>query len=125
MARIMNWIYGLALIYLALEAFTTGISIIPEEFLPFAVIIMGALILFTPISSPYTPPTFTAKIRRWVFGIAVVAMGVLSFNIGGFALYNLSGLTIYSLYGQALLALIGVIYLFAGTRTGSMQIRSA
>lgn len=122
MARVMNWIYGLALIYLALDGFI--LKVLPENYLPVAVIIVGALILFTPIGSLRARPTISAKIRRFVFGAAVVLMGVASTGILGE--FNILGsLTINSFYGQLILLIIGVIYLFAGTKRGDQPIYSA
>ena len=121
LSRVMNWIYGLALIYLALDGLY--LRMLPGESLPVAVIIIGALILFTPIGSPRARPTLSAKIRRFVFGAAVVLMGVASTGVLG--KFNIFGnLTIDSFYGQLILLIFGVIYLFAGTKRGDQPIYS-
>lgn len=124
MARIMNWIYGVALILIAFDAMWFGI--IPVEFLPVGAIIIGVLILFTPIGSGFGRPTLAATIRRVVFGIVVALMGLLSYNIWGldFLAEWFPYFTINSTIGQIILILIGVIYLFAGTRAGNYQIGS-
>ena len=121
----LSRIYGIALIYLALDAFILGI--LPKEFLPFAVIIVGAMILFTPVSSSGTiRPSFFRQLRRLVLGIAVVFMGVISqFEIFASVATIFPYFTLSSLIGQIILFLIGLIFLLATTRTGTTPIRFA
>ncbi len=120
MGRAVNLTYGLIIIFLALDAWL--FHVIPSQFLPVGVIIMGVLVLLTPLGGGgYTQPTFAQRIIRFVFGIAMVVMGALSiYNLGGFGdIYNT-----YSLSGQVILILIGAIYIMSGTRTAGMQIRA-
>mgnify|MGYP001575396686 CR=1 FL=1 len=125
----IKWVYGIALVYFALEGFTSDINILSDLFLPWAVIIVGVLISFTPMTKSIygteINPSILQKIRRWGFGIVIVLIGIISLNIPipGLDFYG-QYLTIYSLYGQAILALIGVIYLFAGTKAGNRTIYS-
>ena len=115
-------IYGLIIIFLAIDAWFLGL--LPGQFLPVAVIIMGALVLFTPIGGggPFNQPTFSQKIIRFVFGIALVVLGLASLFPLGYE--NLPFYTVDALSAQLILLLIGVIYLLSGTRTGNIQIRS-
>jgi len=132
MVRVINWIYGLLLIYVALDAMFFGI--LPADMLPIIVVILGVLIFFTPIHkapSVRGPRGFIASsprgpfqwIRRWIFGAAVVILGLASSQWIG-ALNILSGATIYTWAGQGILILIGLVYLFSGTKTGAYQIGS-
>ena len=119
MARVMNWIYGIALILVALDAMFFGF--LPADMSPIIVIILGALILLTPISSnPYTPAKL-GWLRQYVFGAALVIMGVASSGwLTG--LVWLEGATIETWAGQAILIVIGLIYLFAVTKAGAYKI---
>ncbi len=119
MGKVVNWIYGTLLILIALDAMFIG-YLSQDLFLPVAVIIMGALILFTPMYGG----SIGQVLRRWVFGIVVVLMGIASFFQGDILRFDLSYLTVSSLSGQAILILIGIIYFFGGTREGKRPIRS-
>ena len=84
MGRIINFVYGTILLLIAIEALWT--DYIPNEFLPYAVLLMGVVILFTPITrrglrgrgwAPHPRPFFD-YLRRYVFGLALILMGVAS-----------------------------------------------
>lgn len=132
MGRLVNWIYGGVIIYLSLDAL--WLHIIPNTFLSILVALMGALILFTPIDNPHgalninNPRPRFQFIRRWVFGIFFVLIGLLSIEI----FYNLLpypfgaflfNITLNSSSGPLLMLVIGVIYFLASfARTRRMQI---
>lgn len=120
MGRVVNWIYGLVVIFLALDALK--FEILPSEFLPVAVIIMGALIAWTPLGDTKWPnrPGVTNAIR-YILGPALIVMGIFSYLNWSIAdLYN-----IHTLAGQWILIGIGVIYLFSGTQRSQMPIQGA
>ena len=113
MVRVMNWIYGIVLILVALDAMFIGL--LPVDMLPIIVIILGALILFTPLNAKLVWK------RRRDFGAALIIIGVKSSGwlVG---LVWLEGATVETWGGQAILIVIGLIYLFAGTRVGEYKI---
>jgi hypothetical protein len=128
MGRAVSIIYGAILIWLAIEAFFDG-GAIPNEFLPFAVLIMGFVILFTPISRAGLPLGFAPQrrgvdmVRRWLFGIALVLMGLGSFeNVINFAPF-LQNLAVGSTSGALILGLIAVVYFLSSfARTRNIQV---
>ncbi len=125
----IKWLYGGAAIFLALNAMfleiLTGLS------LQIAVIILGGLILFTRMGGPRVRPTTAQQIRRFVFGVFIVTIGAIPliqtytgpFIVGGW-IEVLHWVSIETFSGQIILLLIGVIYFFAGTRTGDRVIYS-
>jgi len=125
----IQYIYGGLAILFALDALLFGI--LPKQFLQIGVIILGALILFTPMGGLRTKPTLAQQIRRFVFGIFIVIIGAVpfiqnysgSFVIGGW-IEVLHWASIEVWLGQLILLLIGVIYFFAGTKTGGRAIYS-
>lgn len=134
MSRVTTFIYGLVIAFVALDAMIFGI--IPAALLPFVLMVLGVMIFLTPIVSmpAYNGPggrfVSSGKIgpryqwlRRYVFGIYIVAVGVLS--LLGFAGQYVQEITIYTLPGQLILLLIGVIYFLATFgKTRNIQIAS-
>lgn len=123
MSKLINWIYGLVLIYLALDALF--IHAFPQEFRPIAVIIMGALILFTKLgaSGPLTRESIGRKTIRFVFGAALVLMGLVTLFPVGYN--NFPNFTVDTFTGQLIIAAIGAIYILASSRRGQMEIVAA
>lgn len=122
MGRMVNFVYGGILIYIALDVLVPFLHFIPEEFLQYVLIVMGVLILLTPAGAAGMTPIFQ-KLRKWVFGIFLVAMGLLS-AIGSFGQF-FQNITIYSTTGPWILLGIGVIYfLSAFKQTSGIRIRS-
>lgn len=121
MGRVVNWVYGLVLIFLALDAWKLGF--LPFEFLPVAVLIMGALIMITKLGDTSYPnkPVVTTVIR-FVLGAALIIMGIFSYVdiLGLSGIYN-----VYTLAGQAIIVGIAIIYLFSGTPRSQMNIQAA
>lgn len=129
MGRVVNWVYGLLIIYVALDALF--IQILPEALLPFIVILLGLLVFFTPLDSPRygiyasgTPRSGFQWLRTYVFGVYMVLSGLLSFTgllnvpYGAYA-------STYTFSGQLILLLIGTIYLLSNfTRTRNIQLSS-
>jgi hypothetical protein len=125
--RLINWIYGIAIILVALDAMLFGL--IPSNLLGFIVALLGVLVVTTKLSSgraylhqgiPVMPlgvprPRFQ-WLRRWFFGIFMIVSGVLSIVGIATEFLELQAITIYSLSGQLILIGIGLIYLFAGTK---------
>jgi len=138
MGRLVNWIYGGVLIFLAVDAL--WIPIIPRgTFLAFLVLAMGVVVMMTPLGPGpgyggvgYVPASRPRLqfLRRWFFGAFLVLMGLISipiifgiipYPIGAF-LYNIS---LNSFTGPLLMALIGLIYMLAGSeRARGMEIRA-
>ena len=79
MGRFVSLIYGLIIVFLALDAMIFGI--ISTDFLPLVVIAMGIIVLFTPFQSSRDryervyqgiPGPIFQRFRRWFFGIFMV-----------------------------------------------------
>ena len=124
MAKIINWIYGLAIIYVALDAMF--IPFLPESLLPFIVILLGLLVFITSLEPSTVMPISGAAyplvrprlqfFRRRVFGVYMILSGLASVFYTYLSLpveiaYYTS---IYNFSGQVILLLIGVIYSLAG-----------
>ena len=118
MARIVNLVYSGLIIWFALEALF--LPIIPDSFLSYLVIVLGALILFTPVGGPYTRTNLTQKLTRFVSGIFLVVSGILSV-VGEIGQY-VPQITLYSTAGPIIMILIGIIYFLSGTKTGKIEI---
>jgi len=128
-----KWIYGGLAIFFALDAMLFGI--LPGQVLQIGTVILGILILFTPMGGVRTKPTFAQQIRRFFFGAFIVIIGLIPFiqNYSGSFVYGtLIGRSVEWLHwasieifsGQIILLLIGVIYFFAGTKRGDKAIYS-
>jgi len=130
MGRLVNFIYGGLIIAVVI---TTWLGIFPQVFLPFVVIILGGLILFTPVDTPSamhplaprTPRGPFQWLRRYVFGAYMVLAGVMSYVdiLSNFPW--LARTSIYTFSGQLILLGIGAIYfLSAFSRTRRMVMAS-
>ncbi|MBS3086944.1 hypothetical protein J4422_04575 [Candidatus Pacearchaeota archaeon] len=134
MGRVVNIVYGLILLYLAVEALG-WLNYFPKELLPYAVLLMGLAIFFTPIArtiatgmprtgGPMWPQrSIVDFIRRRIFGLALFWIGVAS------AVSIVGDLTplllIETSSGSIILAAIAAIYfLSAFAPTRNVQIRS-
>ena len=123
MGKWVSRLYGLILLYLAAEALWQ--LVLPDEFLPYAVLLMGVVILFTPLErDPRGFPTqskFVYYTRKFVFGIVLVFMGIASTGIIG----DWPLIVIGTQSGSLILAAIAVIYfLSAFSRTRAVGISS-
>ena len=119
MGRFVSLIYGLILFYLALEAL--WLDYLPNEFLPYAVILMGFAVMATPITSrspvavggpvSYAVNPIVILFRRWIFGALLILMGLVTTipwfqdKIGFF-----SYITTESILGSIIIASIAIIY---------------
>ena len=125
----IKWLYGGLAILLALNAMF--FEILTGLYLQIAVIILGVLILATSMGGPRVRPTTAQQIRRFVFGGFIVLIGAVpliqtytgSFVIAGW-IEVLHWVSIEVFSGQIILLLIGIIYFFAGTKTGNQTIYS-
>ncbi len=126
MGRAINFVYGVIILWLSVEALG-WLNIFPKEFLPYAVLLMGVLVITTRISKathigvdPRPPFNF---IRRYLFGAALILIG-LSSSIGAIA--NLVPLLVIGTSSGSLILLgISAIYfLSAFTRTRGMIVGS-
>jgi hypothetical protein len=131
MARAVNWVYAGILLALAIDSIL--LHLFPAEFLPYAVLLMGVVILFTPINNKFKDPA-TGRVlkapisawanfsRRFIFGIILIFLGVASTGIIG----DWGELVVVGTFGGSLvflaIAAIYVLALFKKTRT--MQIAS-
>lgn len=117
MGRITNFVYGALIAFVALDAMF--LHILPESLTPFAVILLGVLVLLTPIASikrlqgqyVLSPRAPFQLIRRWIFGLFLVFMGIVSF-VGSLE-SSFPYVAVSSASGQLILLGIGVIYFFA------------
>ena len=125
----IKYIYGIAAILLALDAMTY--NILGQLLLEVFVVILGVLILLTPMGGQYTKPTLSQQARRFIFGVFIVIIGLVPliqtwsgpFVIARFVeILHWASIEIWS--GQLILLLIGVIYFFAGTKRGDKAIYS-
>lgn len=110
---LINKVYGLVLLFLAVDAFLLGI--VPEQFLPVAVIMMGVIVFLTPLRDLSGQSRWTHSVRQYGFGLALVALGVSSLVPSLLIIgYEVTPFfTTYSLSGQLIIAAIGFLYLFA------------
>jgi hypothetical protein len=86
-ARVVSWVYTLILVALASEI-VGWTSFLPDEFLPYLVLLMGVVIMGTNISGSrvsvngqmgvHTFPSWVVFVRRWLFGFVLVLMGLAS-----------------------------------------------
>ena len=106
MGRAINFVYGGVLVYLALDVLF--LHLIPEGFAQYLLIAMGVLILLTPAGVAGIPTPLIQQLRKWGFGIFVLAMGVLS-AFGQLGQY-IPQITMYSTTGPWILLAIGGIY---------------
>ena len=119
MGKVTTLFYGALIVFAALDAMLFGIM--PSNILPIAVIILGAMVLFTPITLMGPGRTKIGApfqwIRQWVFGAVMVIMGIVSTGfvplLSGSDYTALGYLTLDTLWGQLILLIIGVIYFFA------------
>ena len=115
MGKLVNLIYGGILIFLALDAMI--FNLIPGTFLSILVVIMGVLILFTPLASRRAsglyrnvPAPKYQWLRRWVFGAYLVLSGIMSV-VGLYSDFPfMANTSIYTIGGQLILIGIGLIY---------------
>ena len=126
---VFKYFYGLAAILFALDGMWFGI--LGEILLPLFVLILGVLIMFTPMGGQYTKPTLSQQVRRWFFGAFIVIIGLVPliqnytgpFIVSGWIeLLHWVSIEVFS--GQLILLLIGVIYFFAGTKVGNRPLYS-
>src|SRR3989344_4130662 len=138
MGRVVSIIYGIILIVLSLVlmfAEDTAFGI-PSIFFPAFVVVMGILILLTPMETDArrlrnlamgTPRPAFRWLRRWVFGFFIVISGALPFlqeYIGDFPWG--ARLSSETFSGQLILLAVGAVYLLASfARTRNIQIRTA
>jgi len=129
MGKVINFVYGAILLWLSLESlgWLSWLTIFPQAFVPYAVLLMGVAVMATPIGKathigvdPRPPFNF---IRRYLFGAALILIGLAS-SIGAVAsLVPL--LVIGTSSGSLILLAISVIYfLSALTRTRGIAIGS-
>ena len=131
MGRVLAIIYGALILAVVI---TTWIGLFPRLFLPFVVIVLGALIFMTPIvrgpafgspayaGAPSAPFQF---IRRRIFGAYMVLAGLMSFVDVYSNFPWLARTSIYTFSGQAILLGIGAIYfLSAFGKTRAINISS-
>ena len=92
-----------------------------QELIPLVIIIGGVLILFSKGQTMGPKIGYDTKIRpgfrfirRWVFGIVLIFMGIYSYNLLSFDIFGelLQYLSVYTLSGQIIVVLIAVINLF-------------
>lgn len=128
MDRITPLIYGVLVVFIALDIMF--FHFIPSGFLDVIVMALGILILLIPTRREISPYGYPTRIkfqwlRKWIFGAALVILGLSSDRfIVGFG-DKLGFFTLNSLVGQLILLLIGIIYLLAAFgRTRRMQIYS-
>ena len=133
MSRVTTFIYGTLIVLVALDAMIFGF--VPSIALPLAVIVLGALVLFTPILRPGPGGSILLKrtlsnwLRRWVFGAVMVLMGIASTGIvpslSGSNYTALGYLTLDTFIGQLILLIIGAIYFLAAfARTRQINVAS-
>ncbi|MEK6811940.1 MAG: hypothetical protein AABX76_00085 [Nanoarchaeota archaeon] len=122
MRFIEDFILGGAIIYLGLDVLY--FHLIPEGFVQYALMLIGALILLIPAGNAGIPTPFFQRVKKWVFGIFVLAMGILS-AIGSLG-EKIPQITMYSTQGPWILIGIGVIFvLSAFPKQAGYQIRTA
>ena len=118
---LMNRIYGAILVWLSLEVFF--LNIIPNEFLAFAVVAMGVLILVTPVQkNPYGQRSGFQMARTYVFGIAIVLMGLSSIFGWDGTIVWFSYLSINSTVGGIILLAVGILEFFSTSALGKTPI---
>ena len=130
MGKITTLFYGALIVFVALDAMILGY--VPSNVLPIAVIILGVLVLFTPIVTRGIQGTVGAPfqwLRRWIFGVAIIILGTASSEFIGAGFLGrfdiLGSFTLDTLVGQLVLLLIGIIYFLAAfARTRKMQAAS-
>ena len=123
MGKWINILYGAILVYISVEALN-WLNFIPKEFLPYEVLLMGVIVLFTPIGiAPAGYPEYTTRpkvfdnLRRYFFGAVLVLIGLASSlgAVGDWAPL----LTLGSTSGSLILSAVAVIYFltaFSSTR---------
>lgn len=132
MGKVTALFYGALIVFVALDAMLFGF--VPSNVLPIAVIIIGVLVLFTPIHTWGPGGTKIGApfqwLRRWVFGAAMIIIGAASsgllgnfLDVGGISVFGY--LTLDSFMGQLVLLIIGAIYFLASfARTRKTQVAS-
>lgn len=126
MSKWISRLYGLILLYLAVEALWD--IVLPNEFLPYAVLLMGVVILFTPLERDPTEFVQQSKlvhfVRKFVFGTVLFWMGAssaISMINSSSGIGNLTPLLLIGTRsGSLILAAIAAIYFlssFAGSRS--------
>ena len=133
MGAVVSGIYGVIIAFLALDAMIFGI--ISTGFLPLVIIVMGVLVLFTPLQSTRdlytrqttgTPGFWFQRLRRLVFGIFMILQCLIPYgqSLGLDFLYTYGArASIETFTGQIILLAIGAIYLLASfARTRRQQI---
>ena len=127
MGRGTSIIFGILLVLVAIDTMIT--HIIPLTFLPFAVIVLGVLVLMTPLVSPnlvqgrevLSPRAPFQFIRRWIFGLVIVVMGLVPL-ISALET-QLPYLSVDSTLGDFILLGIGAVYLLASfAKTRNVEI---
>ncbi|MEK6897258.1 MAG: hypothetical protein AABW93_01870 [Nanoarchaeota archaeon] len=129
MGKITTFLYGALIVFAALDAMFLGF--VPSNVLPIAVIILGVLVLFTPIVTRGIRGSIGAPfqwLRRWIFGAVMIIIGAASSGFIGSGFlerFNILGsFTLDTFVGQIVLLLIGIIY-FLATFARTRQINAA
>ena len=126
MGRFVNFVYGgiiiaIAVIGLFFERLDFISGVIPSWSFPIIVILMGVMVLITPIDpTPYgvaAPRRFFQIVRRWIFGLYMVLVGIMSWVDEYTFFPYLANTSVYSLFGQIILLAIGAIYILAAFDT--------
>ena len=130
----MHIIYGIALLYLAVEAFS-WVSFVPDGVLEYLVLVVGVLMVLTPLEAgsmkaarklrglpgPKMFGIIPTGIVFKVLGFIVIALGVAT-TIG--TVGEFIGLTLYSASGKWVLFGIGAIYLLSTSTAGNTNLGS-
>ena len=129
MSKLITFIYGLLIVLVPISAWLGFFS----EFLPYILILLGAVVFFTPIISHArgVPPLAPNRqrvglvnfIRRRIFGLYLFFVGIISAT-GIFEEWT-ANISVYSTSGQLILLVIGLIYFVASfSRTRTMKVAS-
>ncbi len=133
MSKTVAKIFGVIIILFVIATFVIPNMILP--FSPFIAILLGILVMFTPLTSSggqqiygQTYPAgrgfregFFAHVRRWFFGAYMVFAGIDAFLFTPLLPYVGIDQTI----GKIIFGAIGLIYLVAASKHRNYQIVSA
>ncbi len=128
MGRAINWVYGIILLYIAAEALN-WLNFVPKEFLPYAVLLMGVVIMATRIAPTNIPGyrvhTLASPViffRRWVFGAVLFIMGLATLVPWFQDTWIASSLLVVGTRsGSLILAAVAVIYFLSTFAQARMQ----
>ncbi len=130
----MHLVYGFALLYLAVEAFS-WLNFVPDGVLEYLVLAVGALMVLTPLEAgsmkaarklrglpgPKMFGVIPTGIVFKILGFIVLALGVAT-TIG--TVGEFIGLTLYSASGKWILIGIGAVYLLSTSTAGNTNLGS-